>query len=49
MRRAVIADDHGENLYFLEVLLKGNGFDTVDSAENGEHRPWRWPGKTGLI
>ncbi len=35
MKRALIADDHPENLYFLEVLLKGNGFDTVDSAENG--------------
>jgi len=35
MKRALIADDHSENLYFLEVLLKGNGFDAVDSAENG--------------
>ncbi|QOX78971.1 response regulator [Trichlorobacter lovleyi] len=35
MRRALIADDHSDNLYFLEVLLKGNGFDTVDTAENG--------------
>ena len=35
MKRALIVDDHIENLYFLEVLLKGNGFDTVDSAENG--------------
>jgi len=34
MRRAVIADDHGENLYFLEVLLKAHDF-TVASAENG--------------
>lgn len=35
MKRALIADDHTENLYFLEVLLKANGYDTVDSAENG--------------
>lgn len=35
MRRALIADDHSENLYFLEVLLKANGFGTVDTAENG--------------
>ena len=35
MKRALIVDDHSENLYFLEVLLKGNGFDTVDTAENG--------------
>lgn len=35
MRRALIVDDHSENLYFLEVLLKGNGFDTVDIAGNG--------------
>lgn len=34
MRRAIIADDHGENLYFLEVLLKAHDF-TVASAENG--------------
>lgn len=34
MKRAVIADDHVENLYFLEVLLQANGFTTV-SAENG--------------
>lgn len=35
MKRALIVDDHQENLYFLEVLLKANGFDTVDIAENG--------------
>jgi len=35
MRRVLIADDHYENTYFLEVLLKGNGFDQVDTAENG--------------
>lgn len=34
MKRALIADDHPENLYFLEVLLKAHGFE-VDSAENG--------------
>lgn len=34
MKRAVIADDHTENLYFLEVLLQASGFTTV-SAENG--------------
>ncbi len=35
MKTALIADDHVENLYFLEVLLKGNGFDEIYSAENG--------------
>lgn len=34
MKRAVIADDHSENLYFLEVLLQADGFAVV-SAENG--------------
>lgn len=34
MKRAVIADDHVENLYFLEVLLQANGFTTA-SAGNG--------------
>lgn len=34
MKRALLVDDHLENLYFLEVLLKGNGFVT-DCAENG--------------
>ncbi len=35
MKTVLIADDHAENLYFLEVLFKGNGFDEVYSAENG--------------
>lgn len=34
MKRVLIADDIIENIYFLEVLLKGNGFDAV-TAENG--------------
>lgn len=34
MKRVLIADDIVENIYFLEVLLKGNGFEAV-SAENG--------------
>lgn len=34
MKRVLIADDITENIYFLEVLLKGNGFETV-TAENG--------------
>lgn len=35
MKRALIVDDHPENLYFLEVLLKGHGFEAVDLAGNG--------------
>ncbi len=34
MKRVLIADDILENIYFLEVLLKGNGFEAV-TAENG--------------
>lgn len=34
MQRILIVDDIDENLYFLEVLMKGNGFE-VQSASNG--------------
>ncbi len=34
MQSILIVDDIAENLYFLEVLLKGNGFD-VRTASNG--------------
>lgn len=34
MQRILIVDDMPDNLYFLEVLLKGNGFEVI-SALNG--------------
>jgi PAS domain S-box-containing protein len=34
MKRVLIADDIAENLYLLETLLKGNGFEVI-AAENG--------------
>ncbi|HBA71138.1 MAG TPA: response regulator, partial [Geobacter sp.] len=34
MQRILIVDDIAENLYYLEVLLKGNGFE-VQSSING--------------
>jgi response regulator RpfG family c-di-GMP phosphodiesterase len=34
MEKILIVDDYPENLYFLEVLLKTNGYD-VESASNG--------------
>jgi signal transduction histidine kinase len=34
MQRILIVDDIPDNLYFLEVLLKGNGFEVI-SASNG--------------
>lgn len=35
MPSILIADDNGENRYFLEVLLQKNGFDTI-TATNGK-------------
>ncbi|MBT1073121.1 hybrid sensor histidine kinase/response regulator [Pelotalea chapellei] len=34
MQRVLIVDDIADNLYFLEALLKGNGYD-VSAANNG--------------
>lgn len=34
MKHALIVDDKDENLYYLEALLKGNGY-SVDSARHG--------------
>ena len=35
MKRILVVDDDQQNLYMLEVLLKGNGFE-VETAKNGE-------------
>jgi signal transduction histidine kinase len=35
MPRVLIVDDLAENMYYLEALLKGNGYQ-VDTARNGE-------------
>jgi two-component system, cell cycle sensor histidine kinase and response regulator CckA len=35
MTRVLVVDDKEENLYFLQALLEGNGFD-VDCARHGE-------------
>jgi len=34
LKKILIVDDNAENLYFLEVLLKGKGFDVI-KAKNG--------------
>ena len=34
MKKILVVDDNTENLYFLEILLKGNGFDVI-TARNG--------------
>jgi signal transduction histidine kinase len=34
MTRVLIADDNSRNLYLLEAILKGNGYETI-SAQNG--------------
>lgn len=34
MKRILIADDNAENLYMIETLLKGNGYEVL-SAKNG--------------
>jgi CheY-like chemotaxis protein len=33
--KVLIADDKPENLYLLDLILKGNGYTTI-SAKNGE-------------
>ena len=45
MKKILIVDDHKENLYLLEVLLKSKNFDVV-TARNGTEAleaAWRTP------
>ena len=51
IKKVLIVDDIRANLYMLETLLKGHGFDVI-SAENGKDAPdghfkipHPWPGQ----
>jgi PAS domain S-box-containing protein len=36
MTKVLVVDDNAENLYFLEVLLKGNGFNVMTATNGSE-------------
>jgi PAS domain S-box-containing protein len=36
MKKVLIVDDNADNLYILEVMLKGNGFDVITATNGSE-------------
>jgi PAS domain S-box-containing protein len=49
MRKILVVDDNAESLYFLEVLLKGNGFDVMTATNGSEALEAAFRGSPDLI